>query len=498
MHIRRFALILFLFSFALAGWAAGTTEPTGANGLPSLRMLIQGDAGANYDLADNPSLDAITERTGYQLEIETYPPEQGLQKLNLVIASGDAYDMVRMQSGMTSALFSWIENDALLGLSDLIDEHGPNLRDAFPESVWETMTIAGDIYALPQTQMPRHWNGVAIRTDWLETLGLEVPTTLDEMYDVLVAFKERDPAGVGSDRVIPLSLTSGLMSESRNLLGSFGLVNEWVERDGRLVNRVETDEFKDYLSFMRRLYAEGLLDADLPVNSSGSVREKITSNLVGMSEIHWSHHYRVVDYFRAEEPGASFDYIETPAGSDGLRQAWRSGGIIAHVVVPRSAEHPEHVIRFADAFVAPENFEYLYLGEEGVHWEFQDGERVPINPAFDTERGPMFAYQPVSPGAMELPLWLTRVNKIPTMGESYRAQGAVLSDYFVDDPLQIAFYLPITGTNAQALGQMVSDKVLVMIVGDEDIEDWDEFVAEWRAAGGAASTAEINEWYQSR
>jgi putative aldouronate transport system substrate-binding protein len=218
-----------------------------------------------------------------------------------------------------------------------------------------------------------------------------------------------------------------------------------------------------------------------------------------MAEYHWAHMFSTRDLFADEMPSANFDFIPTPAGPDGIRQAHRDEGIGVTGVVPSSSKNGEHVIRYLNSFYSDENLVYLYLGEEGVHWRYDDdGNRVPINPAFDDERGMMFQYAFTEPGKTLYPLWLTRVNKVASMGVAYRDMGEVLEGSFVSDPLANAFYLPIHDRYNQSLDQMVNDELMVMILGDQPMEEWDEFVRRWREAGGEESTQEVNEWYQGR
>ncbi|MFS6554331.1 hypothetical protein VPJ68_02290, partial [Parabacteroides distasonis] len=108
-------------------------------------------------------------------------------------------------------------NGILIPLNDLIAEHAPNIQALFKKyPALEAMCTSsdGNIYALAgwwgdiNDYVPDY---LYIRQDWLDNLGLEMPHTIDELYDVLTAFKEQDANGNGdpSDE-IPLATKAGL------------------------------------------------------------------------------------------------------------------------------------------------------------------------------------------------------------------------------------------------------------------------------------------------
>ena len=124
---------------------------------------------------------------------ETY-----LEQLNLRIAAGDMPDMFTPWNGVETEL---IENGALLDLTDLLPEKAPHLWESIPGDVWDAVkandpTGQNRIYVIPQV-MSYGRNGAMIRKDWLDNLGLDMPTTQEEFVEVLRAFKNDDPNGNG-------------------------------------------------------------------------------------------------------------------------------------------------------------------------------------------------------------------------------------------------------------------------------------------------------------
>lgn len=110
--------------------------------------------------------------------------------------------------------------------------------------------------------------GAAIRSDWLENLGLAVPTTLEELEAVFYAFAQDDPDGNGQDDTYALSAggNSGAMGRYmfQSIFGIFG-VNPlfWTENEeGELEYGFTTDEVKEALKLLSKWYADGLIDPE--------------------------------------------------------------------------------------------------------------------------------------------------------------------------------------------------------------------------------------------
>src|SRR5690625_7653802 len=92
---------------------------------------------------------------------------------------------------------------------------------------------------------PMWYNG-----QWLDALdGEEVPKTTDELYDLLIRFRDEDPNGNGKSDEIPL-----IDIQDNNtapwLIGAFGMKERGIEEfDGKVRYSPVTDNFKEYLTY---------------------------------------------------------------------------------------------------------------------------------------------------------------------------------------------------------------------------------------------------------
>ena len=93
------------------------------------------------------------------------------------------------------------------------------------------------------------WWGLMMRKDWLENVGMEAPTTIDEWYDVLTAFKEGDPNGNGEQDEIPFDAGSGGLLL---FMPAFGITNGWYvnPETGKVGYGQYSEEYKAYLETM--------------------------------------------------------------------------------------------------------------------------------------------------------------------------------------------------------------------------------------------------------
>ncbi len=460
---------------------------------PLKGLVVMGGVLAN-DVGTGPAYEAIKDRTGYALDLNVYQPDQMETSVNLAMASRENYDYIRGVS--IPMLFNYVENKAVAPLTESLEKYGQDLKALFSEEVWDAFTFDdGNIYAIPSLSNARIWNTLTMRTDWLETLGMPVPSTIDEFVETLRAFKEKDPGGVGAENVIPFS-TSVFSSDSINydpFLGAFGVTYPWNERDGKMVHRVELPEFREYVKFYRDLYAEGLLDMDIAVVKDDALQEKVNRGVVGLARYNYYYAYLTWTLWDTEATGWNLDFIPCPTGPDGQFGQQVDTSLTAMIFVPAWSKRVDDVVKFANAFA--KNYEYLLIGEEGVHWNWEDGKRVPVLPIFNEERGDTFFYQPVMSGTIEYPLWLVRVNKVPYQGQAYAGCMKATDGQVVVNPLAFALNLPTVSKYGPTLEKTINDTVLRIVVGDLPLEAMDDLVKTWKAEGGDLCTEEVNAWY---
>ncbi|MNI45704.1 Lipoprotein LipO precursor [compost metagenome] len=124
--------------------------------------------------------------------------------------------------------------------------------------------------------------GVIIRQDWLNNVGLSEPTTVDEFYNVLKAFKEKDPDKNGVNDTYGLMLYENVIPP--DIFAWFGAPNNWkVDTSGNFIKDVETKEFREGLRFVRKLYQEDLINKNFAIVVRNEARKDLYNNKAGLS-----------------------------------------------------------------------------------------------------------------------------------------------------------------------------------------------------------------------
>lgn len=201
--------------------------------------------------------------TGVNVDIHAVMQEVSSDQFSLVIASGDWPDMVRSAS-YPAGLSSAYEEEIVIDMADYL-EYAPNyakILDENPNIAKEAKTDNGNIlemyylnsyngeFVVPLLEGP------VIRSDLLDALNLEVPTTVDELYNVLSQFKAE------YDLADPLFMSNNAFGASGFLMGAFDASAELYQVDGTVKFGPMEDGFKAYLETMTKWYSEGILNSD--------------------------------------------------------------------------------------------------------------------------------------------------------------------------------------------------------------------------------------------
>ncbi|MBS5587091.1 MAG: extracellular solute-binding protein, partial [Clostridiales bacterium] len=232
--------------------------------------------------ADTPFVQAWKEQTGVNVEVSYYTD------FSLLVASGDYPDILvgQWNTAYSGGIDRAIEDGVIVPINDYIEEYAPDYLAALesdPDYMKNARTAQGYIpgFYMLRSAPARNSYGAIVRQDWLDTLGMEVPTTLDEFYNMLVAF--RDEMGATA----PLSVNVGTL---RNLCvygiftSPFNLVSSgYYHVDGTVHYGAAEEEFKDVLTWLNQLFNEGLLDANVLTLDSATMASNIMNGISGVA-----------------------------------------------------------------------------------------------------------------------------------------------------------------------------------------------------------------------
>lgn len=234
---------------------------------------------------------ALEEITGTHVEWTQPADDVMAEKFNLMIASEEYTDaIVYGWTSVEGGPEMYVEDEIILDLTELIPECMPNLNaylEEHPEVKRVMQNDEGQILYIPFIRDDvalNIYHGPLIRTDWLEKLGLEVPETTDDLYNVLKAFKEQDPNGNGEADEIPMSgvgFDENAAFAIGNLLWAFDTHYSFYVEDGEVVWGPVEDKFAEGLEYIAMLFNEGLIDVDYLLNDRTAMDSKAIADRVG-------------------------------------------------------------------------------------------------------------------------------------------------------------------------------------------------------------------------
>lgn len=483
---------LIISTLLTARGAQEQTSKQASEQLPVLKVL---SFNASFDPNKNPQKEIIEEVTGYKVEYSMLPAdtEKADEKLNITIASGSEYDILKLRP---SQYYRLVKQGALMELDPYLDKSGRTIKDVIKPLTWEVASYNNKIYAVPQSnERPNIANSIAMRKDLLDKAGIAVPTTLDEFTQALRALKRAYPDKIpmtGPGRVDQQIFLNTFVPV---IAGAFGIYNEWTDIDGTLYHYMEMPRYKDYLVYMSELYKEGLIDVDWPINTLAGCNEKLVSGKAIMDPYHYNDATVNLIALEGNFPEAELVYVNSlkGPGGEGVRIERKINYFIS---IPKSSPNAEHAIKFIDKMLEYDNFEFLTLGEEGVHFVKEGNSFEPIMPIFNDERFWSYWYLMGIDEYLYPDMWLARIKKDPYQYANFEAINKNLEEVGKLDVTGFAPTLEAVANNQQALRKMVDDYTVRLLVGSESIAGFDKFLERWKMDGGADMVKEMNDWYK--
>lgn len=221
--------------------------------------------------------------------------------VNAMLVSGEYPDLLYFDwTQYSGGAMAGVEDGVIVPISEIPEykEKVPNWFKVIEENDEVRRAVTQDDGSIvtfchwePNIARSAYW-GYAIRKDWLDRLGLAVPTTVDEAYAVLKAFKEQDANGNGDPNdEIPFSCCNWWGTAHPGfdtLAAAFSLKVNVMYRDpqaGKITYWTEYnngENFKAYVETMRKWYEEGLIDEEFVSQKYDGWTAKITGDKVGM------------------------------------------------------------------------------------------------------------------------------------------------------------------------------------------------------------------------
>lgn len=336
------------------------------------------------------------EMTNIHMDFQEVPADGFAENKQLLFASNELPDVFLRSSLNQNEVSTYgVGSGQLMPLDDLIAEYAPNLTKIFEENpAMRTACMAADghIYTIPFINLSatgkmdfKQW----VNVKWLEAVGKEVPATIEEFKDVLIAFRDGDPNGNGEKDEIPLGIREP--SSVYALGGPWGLGHQLrdtydIDGEGKIHNWLCDDNFKEYLMFLNDLYQEGLLWQEYYKNDRSAWRSNLSGEMFGAMYMPYS------DVFlNCEQDYSGYEPLIGPTGEkywpDGM-----TGVETGTYALSNTCSDPAAAIRWVDYFFSEEGGLFFAFGEEGTtYYKDENGRPVFNDEILNAEEGFMTA-----------------------------------------------------------------------------------------------------------
>lgn len=488
--------------------SGGTTTTTSASSegeatTPTISMMTFDFEGSPLSGDHSEEVIALMEEhTGTNVDFTFVPSDNYEDKLGLTLASPDDMPMIIAVGKLNSAITGAAEAGAFWDLKDVMFDSAkyPNLSQA-NKNVLESLTVGGDIIGIYRARDIGRL-GIGYRADWAEALGLEAPTTVEELYNMMYQFTYGDPDGNGEDDTYGVALCkyTGPLDIMQTY---FGVGNGWVEQDGQLVPVHMTDEYLEALEWFKKMYDDGLIYEDWAVRDTATWADGVKNGECGMFIDVLDGSRRIWDYFvnneiPAVEGSSSYETATMELIGTINDKTMATAGYNGFFVITKAAETEadlEACLNFLDKMCDDEMLILSSYGLEGIHWEIgEDGFLVDLDKE-DPQAAKAYvalnqtvAYIPTSESSLPIDKSERKIKE-----QEVKADNV---DKAVFNPVSPFLINSETYTlNGAVLDQMINDARTQFIVGEIDIDSLKEVWEVWLSQGGSSIIEEVNAQY---
>lgn len=426
--------------------------------------------------------ESVKEKFNVNLKVDCISQSSYEEKLNVMIASGNYPDIIGNQAiprlgeavdgGLLLPMGEFVKNDALWSTADPV--------------IFEKLSYKGEIYGIPKvTDRP---DSIYYRVDWLENLGLSVPTNVEELYQVLEAFAKNDPDGNGKDDTYGLTFSSNYM-QTAPLWHLFMKANPIDPIDFGFYRDPETkmadnvfnhkEDMEEALTWFNRLYKEGILDKEFVLNTKEDAENKFVTGVSGA----WFKGTMFIEPRQAKLTAAnpdgrilSFPCIEGKYGPNLRIQPMGDGYYLT-----KSAVGKEETARKVLAYISgPDGASDMYLGKKGVTYTVE-GDTIKWTNVDDEKK-----YNPgnllLNPFPVQLPV------PSPLLEENMK----VTEGYVITPSIQVSESATFNEKGAD-MKKVIIEGVTKIIIGEEPMSYIDTIIENLNSLGMQDVCAELNQ-----
>ena len=413
-----------------------------------------------------------------------------------------------------------VENDLVEDLSDVYENcTTPRIKEMFESyggDLLDAGRFDGKLMAIPETVTDHGPRLLWLRKAWMDELGLEEPKTLDDAFDIIKAFTENgmgasegeDPVGLVCDTDL-VGSTSSSYSVDPVFDKFHASPQRWVNKKGDIVYGSVTQETKNALSYLHKLYARGIIDQNFALRAQNNLRDLVVNGKCGaFFGLWWTPNNPLVDVYEKDKEADWEPYYLQVQEDEDTYVSFRDN---KYVVVRKGYEHPEIVMKIIsvlfdytryEADDADEVNEYFALNVDPtarplvINVDYNEATFQITKDILAVENG---TKKEESLSAIEQSYYdacenfLHGKSSTPEDWAAYKSRISAVG-LLVDGGYRSGErkYLDDTdGEIPKSLQQLEKDTFIQIIMGVKPITYFDTFVQEWYEQGGEGLTEQI-------
>lgn len=490
-----------------AGGTSGEKiDPTACGDMETMRLSVANLAGFSQE--GSMMQKHLEEKYNVAIQLIVLPGwTDGPTKLNTLMASDDMPDVIWWGWDNTKEYHQWRDAGLLVEVSEYYNKY-TNMRDYYneqnPMTLFYDTEDDGKMYRMPASCAEPACESLYIRQDWLDNLKLEVPTTIEELNEVLRAFTEDDPDGNGQND------TYGMGGDGRDWRSFWPWLQGYdythydrfvVDDQGKVGYGPAMPNTKEWLGEIADLYAKGYITPNI---TTDTVREEEMANGGFGVTYTWCTWTNPDDAtmlsFYENNPDAKWVAIDMVKGANGDPQddpstsaAW------SKFAITTAASDPERVFAIWDDMAEHDNYIERIYGFEGEHYKFdEDGNYIsivhPDGEENTTQNIGLNFFYPIFYRTDDAQLSKSKdtLALFDKVIETSRARADQLVEW--QDQTLLTEWMDVGTDITDEAGRYMWG----VIAGEESIDDWDNYVNTLKGLGLDAVVDQAQEVYDAQ
>lgn len=364
------------------------------DGSKTFKVVVPQNSTTVGDWNTNHFSQWFEKRTGMKIEYQAVlttgaDGSTDLTKINAMIAAGDLPDAFIGIPFSAAQISLYGEQGLFQSLDKLIPTYAPELNAAFaayPDLQRELKSLDGKIYQMKALSDCYHCHvspGRAwVRQDYLDKMGASMPTTTEELRELLKMFKAKDPSGTG--KMLPLVAGKGNNLDTY-FMNSFleTPATEWMTlADGKVRFTANQPEWREGLRYLRSLFDDGTLTDATITATPEEVLAAGNQGRVGVGRVYYQG--QIADL--SDKPGDLWTkYVALPPvkGPNGVQKSCWTDNLLTGIplLVTNKCTNPELFVQWGDYMLELTAQLMSYGGDKGddKNWNWAKQGDVGLN-----------------------------------------------------------------------------------------------------------------------